>query len=188
MRVRTSPTGLYTYPNVVVVRGEPRFLDGEFDTLLNPTLLVEVLSPSTEDYDRGDKFDQYKAIASLREYVLVAQDQFLVERFVKRDKRWFPAEHRDVESDLVLESIGCAVPMRDIYAKMRISGRGDGRDRMESSAGFVSQRPLFETIPSIPAWRCPPSRTEWPVRHRRASTAPLNPGRPAAGPAPGWPS
>jgi Uma2 family endonuclease len=123
MRVRTSPTGLFTYPDVAVVCGEPRFLDEDVDTLLNPTLIVEVLSPSTQDYDRGDKFEQYKAIESLREYVVVAQDEVLVERFAKRGKRWIRTAHRDVESTLVLESIGCAVPLRQIYARVDLAGR-----------------------------------------------------------------
>jgi Uma2 family endonuclease len=128
MCVQTSPTGLYTYPDVVVVCDEPRFLDDEFDTLLNPTLLVEVLSPSTEDYDRGDKFDQYKAIESLREYSLVAQDRVLVERFVKRGKRWMRTEYRDLDGTLEPESIGSAIPMREIYAKVKLADRARAED------------------------------------------------------------
>ena len=69
MRVRVTATGLYTYPDVVVVCGEPRFLDDTFDTLLNPTVIIEVLSESTEAYDRGQKFEQYRSLESLAEYV-----------------------------------------------------------------------------------------------------------------------
>ena len=69
MRVRVTPTGLFTYPDVVAVCGEPKFLDDEFDTLLNPTLIIEVLSPSTAEYDRQDKFEHYRSLDSLREYV-----------------------------------------------------------------------------------------------------------------------
>jgi Uma2 family endonuclease len=72
MRVKVSETGLYAYPDVVVVCGEPRFEDEHLDTLLNPTVIVDVLSPSTEAYDRGEKFAQYRKLASLREYVLIA--------------------------------------------------------------------------------------------------------------------
>jgi Uma2 family endonuclease len=128
MRVRTSPTGLYTYPDVVAVCDEPRFLDDEFDTFLNPTLIVEVLSPSTEDYDRGDKFDQYRAIRSLREYVVVAQDEVQVERFVKRGRKWIHTMYRDLGDTLALESIGCAIPLRPIYARVKMADRGAGRD------------------------------------------------------------
>ena len=74
-RVHIPATGLYTYPDVVVVCGEPQFQDGEIDTLLNPILIVEVLSPNTEADDRGEKFEHYQTIESLAEYVLVAQDR-----------------------------------------------------------------------------------------------------------------
>src|SRR4051812_39435033 len=88
MRVRIESTGLYTYPDIVVVCGEPKFLDGESDTLLNPTLIVEVLSPATENYDRSRKFAHYRSIPSLREYITIAQDRVWVERHVKRDGEW----------------------------------------------------------------------------------------------------
>jgi Uma2 family endonuclease len=122
MRVRTSPTGLYTYPDVVAFCGEPQFLDEEVDTLLNPTLIVEVLSPSTREYDRGDKFEQYQTIESLREYVLVSQDEVLVEHFVRQGQEWVRSEIRDMTETLVLESIGCAVPLRQIYQKVKFPG------------------------------------------------------------------
>ena len=80
MRVLVREAGLYTYPDIIVVRGAPRFLDNQTDTLLNPTVIIEVLSPLTEAYDRGKKFGHYRRLASLKEYVLVAQDQMLVER------------------------------------------------------------------------------------------------------------
>src|SRR5262249_28209470 len=89
MRVRVNATGLYTYPDVVIVCDEPEFEDAVFDTLLNPRALVEVLSDSTEKYDRGAKFGHYRQIPSLQEYVLVAQDRPLVERYVRQaDNSW----------------------------------------------------------------------------------------------------
>jgi Uma2 family endonuclease len=118
MRVCVEPTGLYTYPDVVVVCGEPRFQDGELDTLLNPTVLVEVLSPSTEAYDRGKKFGHYRRLASVREYVLVAQERVLVERFTRQGQEWLLAEMNRPEDVLRLASIGCEVPLREIYAKV----------------------------------------------------------------------
>src|ERR1700687_5113392 len=81
LRVRVSTDGLYTYPDVVVVCGEPRFVDGLADTLLNPILIIEVLSPSTEAYDRGFKFAQYRTLESLQEYALVSQSEARVEIF-----------------------------------------------------------------------------------------------------------
>ncbi|MFL6235708.1 MAG: Uma2 family endonuclease [Thermoanaerobaculia bacterium] len=85
-RVRIPETGIYIYPDVVVVVcGEPRFEDEHLDTLLNPVLIVEVLSLMTEAYDRGKKFQHYQQINSLAEYVLVSQDQPRIERFVRQD-------------------------------------------------------------------------------------------------------
>ena len=81
MRVKIAPTGTYTYPDVITVCGEPRFEDPFVDTLLNPTLIVEVLSTSTEAYDRGEKFAQYRSLDSLREYMLVAQNKSRVEHY-----------------------------------------------------------------------------------------------------------
>jgi Uma2 family endonuclease len=128
MRVRTSPTGLYAYPDVVAVCGEPAFLDDELDTLLNPTLIVEILSPSTEDYDREGKFEHYRALKSLKEYVLVAQDRVLVELRARRGRKWASTVYRNIEETLVLESIGCAIPLRDIYAKVKLAGATPASD------------------------------------------------------------
>jgi Uma2 family endonuclease len=126
IRVRTSLDGLYTYPDVVAACGELIFEDEKLDTLLNPNLIVEVLSPSTEAYDRGEKFDRYKAIASLREYVLVAQDEVLVERFLKQGEEWVRTEYRDLGATLILESIGCAIPLREIYDRVELADRNEG--------------------------------------------------------------
>ena len=118
MRVRVGPSDRYTYPDVVVVCGTPRFEDDETDTLLNPTVLVEVLSPSTESYDRGRKFAGYRRLDSLREYVLVAQDRVCVERFTRQGEEWLLTEFSRPEDVLQLTSIDCAVPLREIYAKV----------------------------------------------------------------------
>jgi len=122
MRVWASATGMYTYPDVVVVCGEPRFQDGVFDSLLNPTAIVEVLSPSTEAHDRGDKFAHYRRLESLREYVLVAQNRMLVERFTRRGDDWVMTELSRPEDVLRLDSIGCAVPLREVYDRVRFDG------------------------------------------------------------------
>ncbi len=89
MRVKVDVTGLYTYPDIAIVRDEPQLEDDVFDTLLNPRALVEVLSDSTEKYDRGTKFAHYRQIPSLQEYVLIAQDRLLMERYVRQaDQSW----------------------------------------------------------------------------------------------------
>ena len=122
MRVKVSPTGLYTYPDVVVVCGEPQFEDTDLDTLLNPTLIMEVLSQSTEDYDRGTKFEHYRTLASLQEYVLVAQDKCHIVHYTRQaDNTWVLSETTRREDLLHLPSIGCDLSISEVYAKVQIA-------------------------------------------------------------------
>jgi Uma2 family endonuclease len=118
MRVLVRPTGLFTYPDVTVVCGEPRFLDGVFDTLTNPTVIVEVLSPSTEAYDRGRKFDHYREIASLREYVLVAQDRMSISLYRREGDLWTLRHASDAGGVVTLEAIGCELPLAQVYERV----------------------------------------------------------------------
>jgi Uma2 family endonuclease len=123
MRVRVSATGLYTYPDVVVVCGERRFLDERRDTLLNPSLLVEVLSPSTEAFDRGRKFEHYRSIESLNEYLLVASDRVHVDLYTRQpDGRWLLTSASRLEDSLDLQSIGCRLALADLYEKVDLPG------------------------------------------------------------------
>ena len=118
MRVRPIPRDTYVYPDVVVVCGEPEFEDEAFDTLLNPIVIVEVLSPSTERRDRGEKFTRYKQLDSLQEYLLVAQDNVHVEHHRRQGAQWILSHYRTLEEVLPLLAIGCEVPLRDIYARV----------------------------------------------------------------------
>ena len=118
MRVRTHPETSYFYPDVVVVCGEPHFEDNVFDTLLNPVVLVEVLSPSTERYDRGEKFDYYQQLTSLREYVLVSQDEVRVELHRRQGTAWQPTEFRSLKDMLSLDAINCELALSDIYRRV----------------------------------------------------------------------
>ena len=121
MRVKISPTGLYTYPDVTVVCGEAQFEDTQQDTLLNPTLIVEVLSESTEAYDRGGKFAHYRKLASLMEYVLIAQTKPHVEHYVRQpDNRWLLAEADSLHQTLHLPSIDCHLALAEVYDKVDI--------------------------------------------------------------------
>ena len=124
MRVRVSATGLYTYPDVVVACPPIDFEDAEADTLLNPVVIVEVLSPSTEAYDRGAKFRQFRRLESLREYVLVAQDAARIERYVRQGDLWVLSDVSGLDAALTLEAIGCTVSLADIYDKVRPLGDG----------------------------------------------------------------
>ena len=118
MRVRTSPTGSYFYPDVAVVCDKPRFEDNVFDTLLNPILVVEGLSPSTEVFDRGEKFAHYQELASLREYLLVSQDRIHVEHFRLIETQWVGKLFHASEDVLLLDSIECKLPLQDIYTRV----------------------------------------------------------------------
>jgi Uma2 family endonuclease len=115
MRVHIPDTGLYTYPDIVVVCGEPQFQDGSLDTLLNPTFLAEVLSPSTEAYDLGRKFDYYRRLESLRQYLVIAQDRLNSNVYTKQEGRWFLVGASKMEDALDLLSIGCKLKLADVY-------------------------------------------------------------------------
>lgn len=120
MRVRIPKRG-YMYPDLVVVCDKPRFEDGHLDTLVNPTVIIEVLSDSTERYDRGKKFGLYRTVESLAEYVLVAQDEYRVEQYVKQpDGRWLLSDHRSPEDVVELASVRCAFALREVYEKVTL--------------------------------------------------------------------
>lgn len=125
LRVRVENTGLYTYPDIAVVCGKPQLADGHNDVLLNPTLIIEVLSPTTEAYDRGDKFAHYRRLDSLREYVLVAQDRARIERYVRRDEAWILTEFSSLDEIVFLESIDCSLTLREVYDKVEFQPRPD---------------------------------------------------------------
>ena len=118
MRVRTSPTVSYLYPDVIVVCGEPRFEDDTFDTLLDPIVVIEVLSPSTAAYDRGEKFESYKQLTSLQEYILISQNKVRVEHYYRQEAQWNRNTFQHLEDLLSLPSIECEVPLRAIYRRV----------------------------------------------------------------------
>jgi Uma2 family endonuclease len=119
LRIRVSATGLYTYPGASVICGELEFDDERQDTVLNPTLIVEVLSDSTEAYDRGKKFGHYRQLESLREYLLVAQDRPYLERFLRNaDNTWTLTVASGLDQSLELPSIGVTLPLSEVYDKV----------------------------------------------------------------------
>jgi len=128
MRVRISTADAAKYPDVIALCEAPQFYDGRHDVLLNPTLLVEVLSPSTEAYDRGGKFALYRGLESLQEYVLIAQERPSVEVFTRQaDGRWLLSAYAEPEAQVEFESIQCRIPLREIYHRVRF-------DQADSSA------------------------------------------------------
>ena len=121
MRVKNHQTDSYTYPDIVVVCDEPRFEDDVFDTLLNPIVLIEVLSPSTEGSDRGEKFAHYRQIDSLQEYILVSQERIGVEHYLRQGTQWLLTEFRGLAEVLSLTSIGCELRLHDIYRRVEVA-------------------------------------------------------------------
>ncbi|MDQ3754775.1 MAG: Uma2 family endonuclease [Acidobacteriota bacterium] len=123
MKVCADSHGLFAYPDLTVVCGKPRFLDEQRDVLLNPTVIFEVLSPSTAAYDRGEKFQRYSAqIETLQDYVLIAQDTPHVElRSRQPDGTWSRAEVSELTATLELTSIDCHLPLAEIYDRIEFT-------------------------------------------------------------------
>ena len=118
LRIRVGDSGLYTYPDIVVVCG-PAQLEQPGDTLINPTVILEVLSESTEAYDRGRKFELYQSIASLTDYLLVAQDTPRIEHFQRQPGgHWLYTAENRVEAGLTIASIGCELTLAEVYDKV----------------------------------------------------------------------
>ncbi|HYO25251.1 MAG TPA: Uma2 family endonuclease [Lacipirellulaceae bacterium] len=135
MRVKVSASGLYTYPDVVITCDRPRFEDKELDTLLNPQVIIEVLSDSTEKYDRGKKFEQYQQIDSLREYLLVAHGYPSVDQHLRGDDgAWTLRQVRGLDGTVRLPSVECELRLADVYAKVAFPGD----DEQNRAAGLLS--------------------------------------------------
>ena len=115
MRVGIGAGVSYFYPDVTVVCDKPRFEDDVFDTLINPQVVIEVLSHSTANYDRGEKFRRYRQLESLQEYLLISQDQVHVEHYLRQGKQWILSEFSALENVLPLTSIGAELSLRQIY-------------------------------------------------------------------------
>ncbi len=119
MRVRIEAANAGTYPDIVVLCDPPIFHDDRRDTIINPTLLIEVLSPSTEGYDRGGKFSLYRTLHSLKQYVMVAQDRISVDIYTREDSgRWLLAAKDLIEDSIPFDAIGCTVQVAEIYERV----------------------------------------------------------------------
>ncbi len=122
MRVKVTRTGLYTYPDLVIICGKPEFTDDILDTIINPLVLIEILSPSTERYDRGMKSQSYRTIETLQDYILIAQDQYHVEHYSRQNSgQWLLQEAIGRESALTIRSIECTLALGDVYEKVAIT-------------------------------------------------------------------
>ena len=123
LRVRVnSRRTRFVYPDATVVCGEPQFEDDQVDILINPTVVFEVLSKTTAAYDRGEKAEFYRAMPSLSDYVLIAQDRVHVEHYARQaDNRWELIEVNDLDGVLDIRSIGCQLPLRQVYRRVELT-------------------------------------------------------------------
>ena len=120
-RVRVSKTRMYAYPDVSVVCGKPLLADEHQDILLNPMVIFEILSPSTEKYDRGLKFQHYRTIDSLRDYVLVSQDAVRLEHYTRGDDAtWTLRDYQSLQEELTIASIGVSLPLGRVYDRIEL--------------------------------------------------------------------
>ena len=119
LRVNVRRAGLYTYPDVTVVCGKAEFEGRHEDTLLNPTVIIEVLSPSTEAYDRGMKFEIYRMLESLSDYLLVSQERPTIEHYTRRpDDQWLLTTYKGLDAVAPIATIGCELRLADVYDKV----------------------------------------------------------------------
>ncbi|EFO81594.1 protein of unknown function DUF820 [Oscillochloris trichoides DG-6] len=121
-RIKILATGLHTYPDVTVVCGQPQFVEAARLTLTNPSVIIEVLSPSTERYDRGMKFRHYRAIPSLQDYILIAQDDYRIEHYTRQEHTiWHMHEAIGLSTQIVISSIECLLSVADVYEKVELA-------------------------------------------------------------------
>ncbi len=119
LRLQVAPDGLYTYPDVAVFCGEPQFADSRTDTITDATVVIEILSPSTENYDRGFKFEQYRQLKSLNDYVVIAQARVHIEYFTRQDDgSWIFRETSDLNAVIHLPSIACTLAVARAYRRV----------------------------------------------------------------------
>ena len=118
MRVKIPATGFYTYPDIAALCGEAIFEDDQFDTLLNPNVIIEVLSPSTEAYDRGAKFAHYRSIERLQAYVLISQERCHIELFERHPEGWLLTETSGRQGCIRLSALDCVLELSDVYERL----------------------------------------------------------------------
>ena len=128
MRVAVEEGKFYTYPDITVVCGKPELADSFQDTLVNPVLIIEVLSPSTEAYDRGEKFTRYRKLKTLKEVLFVSQDRMHAELYRKTDIGWMLQEWEKPEDQIAFETITANIPLADIYDRVEFTELEDARE------------------------------------------------------------
>lgn len=118
-KVRTPGLNVFGYPDIVIVCGQILYHDQFQDVILNPKVIIEVLSPSTELYDRGEKFASFRQLESLTDYLLISQDKVRIEHYVRHGKFWLLSEESDLANSIAIESIECTLPLNEVYARVQ---------------------------------------------------------------------
>ncbi len=125
-RIHIPRNTLFTYPDISVICGKPETLDDDQWNILNPSILIEVLAPSTKNYDRGEKFKLYRDIASLKEYILVSSERMEIEVFRIHENRWELEEYTDAAMSLRIRSLNLSIPLEEIYEGARLPVNREG--------------------------------------------------------------
>lgn len=119
LRIKVTETGLYTYPDISVICGEPVFVGNEFETIVNPMVIIEILSKTTEAYDRGEKFQHYREIETLQDYLLIAQMKPRIEGYAKqKDGQWILKDAIGLEAEFAITSINCTLKLAEVYERV----------------------------------------------------------------------
>ncbi|MCX6150677.1 MAG: Uma2 family endonuclease [Ignavibacteriales bacterium] len=141
LKVYIKEHDLFTYPDIIIVCGEPKFADKNTDTLVNPVVIFEVLSKSTEAYDRGMKFSFYRKLDSLKEYILIAQDRISVVHFIKSEPNdWNLREYDSLENNFLIPSVDCRLKLSDVYNKIKFDEEPYGLQILREASEEYSSR------------------------------------------------
>jgi Uma2 family endonuclease len=120
LRIHIPKNTLYTYPDISIICGEIETIDDKFDTATNPSVIIEILPPSKKNYDKGQKFDLYRDIDTLKEYILIDSEKYMVEKFHRNDDNsWFLTEYKNIESNFFIDTIGVEMELSSIYSDVQ---------------------------------------------------------------------
>ena len=122
LRIHIPKNALFTYPDISIICGEIETTDDKFDTVTNPSVIIEILSPSTRDYNIGKKFYLYRDIESLKEYLLIDSEKITVEKYIRNDDNsWLLTEYKSIEDSFSIETVGLEMQLSDVYFGVKIN-------------------------------------------------------------------
>lgn len=117
LRIHIPKNTLYTYPDITIICGSPDLLDDNFDTATNPTVIIELLSKSTRNYDMGEKFALYRDINSLNEYILIDTERIYAEKYIRHaDKSWQLTDYKSIDNSFTIDTVQISLSLKDVYA------------------------------------------------------------------------